>query len=72
MGSPRRGGDVRRDRVQRGGLRFPISVRGMRAIVMFVVLMGSFYGFVHTPANETTAFRPYLALIARVAGGEGA
>lgn len=28
-----------------------------------------FYGFVHTPANETTAFRPYLALIARTVGG---
>ena len=31
--------------------------------------MGLFYGFVHTPANETTAFRSYLALIARVVGG---
>jgi len=41
----------------------------VRAIVVFVVLMGLFYGFVHTPANETTAFRPYLALIARVVGG---
>jgi hypothetical protein len=40
----------------------------VRAIVVFVVLMGLFYGFVHTPANETTAFRPYLALIARVVG----
>jgi len=37
--------------------------------VVFVVLMGLFYGFVHTPANETTAFRPYLALSARVVGG---
>ncbi len=41
---------------------------GVRAIVVFVVLMGLFYGFVHTPANATTAFRPYLALIARVVG----
>ena len=41
----------------------------MRAIGVFVVLMGLFYGFVHTPANETTAFRSYLALIARVVGG---
>ena len=41
----------------------------MRAIVVFVVLMGLFYGFVHTPANETTAFRPYLTFIARVVGG---
>jgi len=49
--------------------RFPISARGVRAIVVFVVLMGLFYGFVHTPANETTAFRPYLAFIARVVGG---
>ena len=52
-----------------GSWRFPISARGVRAIVLFVVLMGLFYGFVHTPANETTAFRPYLALIARVVGG---
>ena len=48
--------------------RFPISARGVRAIVVFLVLMGLFYGFVHTPANETTAFRSYLALIARVVG----
>ncbi len=48
---------------------FPISARGVRAIVIFVVLMGLFYGFIHTPANETTAFRSYLALIARVVGG---
>jgi len=52
-----------------GTLRFPISARGVRAIIVFVVLMGLFYGFVHTPANETTAFRSYLALIARVVGG---
>jgi len=38
-------------------------------MVVFAVLMGLFYGFVHTPANETTAFRPYLAFIARVMGG---
>lgn len=48
--------------------RFPISARGARAIVVFVALMGLFYGFVHTPANVTTAFRPYLTLIARVVG----
>jgi len=49
--------------------RFPISPRGVRAILVFVVLLGLFYGFIHTPANETTAFRPYLALLARVVGG---
>ena len=49
-------------------LRWPIAPRAVRAIVVFVVLMGLFYGFVHTPANDTTAFRPYLALIARVVG----
>ena len=59
---------VRRDRRQHKR-HFPISARGVRAIVVFVVLMGLFYGFVHTPANETTAFRPYLALLARVVGG---
>ena len=58
---------VRRDRRQHKR-HFPISARGVRAIVVFVVLMGLFYGFVHTPSNETTAFRPYLALIARVVG----
>lgn len=31
--------------------------------------MGLFYGFVHNPANETTAIRSYLALIARAVGG---
>lgn len=60
---------VRRDRQRQCTWRFPISARGVRAIVVFVVLMGLFYGFVHTPANETTAFRSYLALIARVVGG---
>ncbi len=49
--------------------RFPISPRAVKAIVIFFVLMGLFYGFVHTPANETTAFLSYLALIARVVGG---
>ena len=52
-----------------GRWQLPIAARGVRAIVVFVVLMGLFYGFVHTPANDTTAFRPYLALIARVVGG---
>ena len=48
--------------------RFPIEPRAIKAIVVFIVLMGLFYGFVHTPVNETTAFRPYLELIARVIG----
>ena len=29
----------------------PIAPRAVRAIVVFVVLMGLFYGFVHTPAT---------------------
>lgn len=44
------------------------AVRGASAILVSVVLMGLFYAFVHTPANATTAFRPDLALIARVVG----
>jgi len=64
-----KGAGVPRDRRRQREWRFPISARGVRAIVVFVVLMGLFYGFVHTPANEPTAFRSYLALIARVVGG---
>ena len=48
--------------------RFPISARGGRAIVVFVVLMGLFYGFVHTPVNEWSGFRVYLAMLAQIIG----
>lgn len=41
----------------------------MKAIVVFVVLMGLFYGLIHTPAKEDWAFRPYLAVLARAIGG---
>lgn len=49
--------------------RWALNTQVVRAIVVFVVLLGLFYGFVHTPANATAAFRPYLALLARTVGG---
>ncbi len=38
-------------------------------MVVFGVLMGLFYGFIHSPYVGPEAFQPYLALIARVTAG---
>lgn len=40
----------------------------LRAVIVFGLLMGLFYGFVHTPRTEGDIFRPYLGLIATVTG----
>ncbi len=40
----------------------------LRAVVVFVLLIGLFYGFVHTPRTEGDIFQPYLGLIATVTG----
>ncbi len=40
----------------------------LRAVVIFTVLMGMFYGLVHTPAVGSERFAPYLAAIARISG----
>ena len=40
----------------------------LRAVVIFCILMGLFYGFVHTPRTEGDIFQPYLGLIATVTG----
>ena len=39
------------------------------AVIIAAVLMGLFYGFIHTPFVGEAPFRPYLALLARVTGG---
>jgi len=39
-----------------------------QAIVLSVVLIVRFYGVARTPANELTAFRPYLSLMAPTVG----
>ncbi len=51
-----------------GDMGWSLSPRAIKAVVVFVVLMGLFYGFVHTPANEGAIFGPYLALLARIVG----
>lgn len=38
-------------------------------MIIFAVLIGLFYGFVHTPLMGSKAFEPYLAFIARLTGG---
>jgi exosortase/archaeosortase family protein len=38
-------------------------------VVIFGVLMGLFYGFIHNPYVGSESFEPYLALIARSTGG---
>ncbi|MCH9035376.1 MAG: hypothetical protein IID42_12885 [Planctomycetes bacterium] len=55
----------------RGGktLRVRTRFRVVRAVVVFVVLMGLFYGFIHSPFVGSEAFQPYLELIASVSGG---
>ncbi|MCH9003314.1 MAG: archaeosortase/exosortase family protein [Planctomycetes bacterium] len=55
----------------RGGktLRVRARFRVVRAVVVFVVLMGLFYGFIHSPFVGPEAFQPYLELIASVSGG---
>ena len=42
--------------------------RALKAILLFAVLMGLFYGFVHTPSANSETFGPYLAIIARICG----
>ena len=46
----------------------PVLAQGLRAIVVFVVLMGVFYGFVHTPTSADATFQPYLSLLAQIIG----
>jgi len=41
----------------------------LRAVIIFVVLIGLFYGFIHTPYVGDEPFHPYLRFIARVTGG---
>lgn len=41
----------------------------LRAIVVFVLLMSLFYGFVHSPEPEGTIFHHHLRFIASVSGG---
>ncbi len=41
----------------------------LRAVVVFVVLIGLFYGFVRTPTSHGEQFRPYLKVIAATTGG---
>ena len=55
----------------RGGktLRVRTRFRVVRAVVVFTVLMGLFYGFIHSPFVGSEAFQPYLELIASVSGG---
>ena len=43
--------------------------RVVRAAVVFAVLMGLFYGFIHSPFVGPEAFEPYLELIASVSAG---
>lgn len=40
----------------------------LRAVIVFAVLIGLFYGLVHTPRTEGDIFQPYLGLIATVTG----
>ncbi len=42
--------------------------RALKAIIVFAVLMGLFYGLIHTPSANSETFAPYLALIARISG----
>lgn len=62
-------GDAQASTIFVSDKRWTLNSKLIRAIAVFVALMGLFYGFVHTPTNETTAFRPYLALLARMVGG---
>ena len=49
--------------------RFGAGRPVLRAVIVFAVLMGLFYGLLHTPLVGSDPFRPYLGLIARVTGG---
>jgi exosortase/archaeosortase family protein len=41
----------------------------LRAVIIFVVVMGAFYGFVHTPYVSDEPFHRYLQFIAKTTGG---
>ena len=41
----------------------------MRAVVIFGVLMGAFYAFIHSAFLGDEVFEPYLRLIASISGG---
>lgn len=41
----------------------------LRAVIIFIVLMGLFYGFIHTPAGADDPFLPYLKVIAKLTAG---
>jgi len=38
-------------------------------VIIFAVLMGLFYGFIHTPAGADDPFIPYLKVIAKLTAG---
>ena len=59
--------DLRSDRGWFG--RFRAGHPVLCAVVIFAVLMGAFYGFIHSPYVGSDPFQPYLALIARSTGG---
>ena len=67
-------------REPRAGARDPASEHGwlgrfrgrhpvLCAVVIFAVLMGAFYGFIHSPYVGSDPFQPFLTLIARSTGG---
>lgn len=50
-------------------LQKAISNPVLRAIVVFVLLMSLFYGFIHSPDSKGTIFHHHLRFIASVSGG---
>jgi len=42
--------------------------RAMRCVAIFIVLIGVFYGVVHSPGSEGRLFEPLLRAVARVSG----
>lgn len=54
-----------------GPLPQPPAARGrvLRATILFVVLLGLFYAFIHSPSTGGTAWQPYLKLHTSVVAG---
>jgi len=46
--------------------RFVGKGRVIRATFVFIVLLGLFYAFFHSPSSETPGWRPYLRVHARI------
>ena len=64
-GAERKGRASALGRLARFGRKRPV----LRAVITFALLIGLYYGFVHTPRTQSDIFQPYLRRIALATGG---